>query len=105
MNVASLELSKKLYEISEHTWLGDGDHKPEYKAAPIYTLGYLLRKLQGYDVDIYYSNQWQEWVCNAHDPKYTQRADTPEDAAVKLCIELFQQSILQRSTHAKENNR
>ncbi len=53
MNVASLELSKKLYEISEHTWLGDGDHKPEYKAAPIYTLGYLLRKLQGSRPEIY----------------------------------------------------
>lgn len=73
---------------------------------PAYDLGYLLRKLPRqkdmYDlvlatyVDVY--TEREGWICgfqqrdNFIDP--VNIADTPEDAAAKLCIELFKQGII-----------
>ena len=87
MNTASLELCKELFELSgwdgtayEHELLNgkhytrtlpvkEMTHFDQNTYIPAYDLGYLLRKL----------------------PPSIQRADTPEDAASKLAIELFKQ--------------
>lgn len=111
MNVASLELSKELYELSgwedvSNTHVFYGTHWDISKASmtesiglqnmhlPAYDLGYLLRKLDGFDIQLNYSNQWRTWNCWADD--YDGKADTPEDAACKLAIELFKQGVLTR---------
>jgi hypothetical protein len=90
---ATDEMSKGLAKhqlVWHEPWRSD----PNYKfVAPAYDLGYLLRKLQGYDCGVYYSNQWQQWIATAHDNNQG-KADTPENAAAKLAIELFKQNIL-----------
>jgi len=122
MNVASLELSKELYELSgwddTNLWHADdpeadtsigfaamaepNEHEV-YASIPAYDLGYLLRKLEGLDVGIYYTNTWRSWVATAHDNQQG-KADTPEDAACKLSIELFKQGVLWLEDNNKENN-
>lgn len=109
MNVASLENCKELYELSGWETSRDRyypDRKPQLAigpfgaklpstAIPAYDLGYLLRKLPSgvtlfsnsnggdpNDYSIKYENG--EWIT----------ADTPEDAACKLAIELFKQGVL-----------
>lgn len=83
-NVASMELSDELFKLSG--W-------PQDKATG-YSLGYLLRKLPRaaivslppkYRASIYVTGVTDELVFDA---------DTPEDAACKLAIELFKQGIL-----------
>lgn len=66
---------------------------------PAYDLGYLLRKLpsgcyvmQQSDEEIY-EGQRQQWGALGW-RDYGYFADTPEDAAAKLAIELFKQNVL-----------
>lgn len=123
MYVTSLEVSKELYELSG--WDGtsffhaEGYERDSYKRVlytggnpsneamwganhtPVYDLGYLLRKLPN----------WYEWSLS-QDPDgfYTMwhdglevggrwDADTPEDAAAKLAIELFKQGVLKKESN------
>lgn len=110
-NVASLELCKELYELS-----GWANTKEQYLTdfyrnrdgdiiAPKYDLGYLLRKLRGLRPRIHevidkvkYHNKvdYIEYDCYAytHNDVFSAHADTPENAACKLAIELFKQGIL-----------
>jgi hypothetical protein len=129
MQVASLELCKTLYELSDwelpkyfykitdnggHTWSGiadrgwcenyvpeDNDEKIEYY--PAYSLDYLFRKIQeklpkgeyvGLSADNNSEGSWFASISNDHSIGDTAYSDTPENATVKLCIELFKQNIL-----------
>jgi len=111
MNTANLELCKELYEVSgwrgtEKRWQGslqfpdncvavlldncDGDG-----IAPAYDLGYLLRKLQGQKrASVSRLLSRDMWVASCVGIRKNCEAGTPEDAACKLTIELFNQSIL-----------
>lgn len=114
MNVASLELCKKLYELSgwlstdfEYSGLNEVVYwPPEVQAKdprpfpdiPAYDLGFLLRKLP---VGCYVSKAKAHNTAstgNFRSGRYgfpiTERADTPADAVTKLAIELFKQGIL-----------
>lgn len=116
MNVASLELSRELYELSgwgatEVKWchtdeIGDFvlrlDHpnwKPGYYLTEAYDLGYTLSKLPN---DIYLSHHSHAWHIEHDDNNPANQveltAETPEDAAAKLAIELFKQGILKKET-------
>lgn len=104
MNTASLELCKELYELSgwENTAYAYHRHAGELLRnannkgdTPAYTLGYMLRKLPtrcyvGFDIG--------EGVVQASffdgDEQQFFEADTPEDAACKLAIELIKQGVL-----------
>jgi hypothetical protein len=87
-----------------------GQYRVDWYGA--YDLGYLLRKLPPYlelgDTVEYHSvrnwlymsmyedgKEWQFGYTEAGDEYYGQ-ADTPENAAAKLCIELFKQGVLKR---------
>lgn len=129
MQVASLELCKELYELSgwddTHYIHSDDDIKSvavlnynakyqygelwddveEAGSVPAYDLGYLLRKLPG-GVAIKKNPQRSEgrdYICFQIDTDYreNQYADTPEDAACKLAIELAKQGLL--PTQPKRN--
>ena len=115
MNVTSLELCKELYELSG--W-DDPDLTNYYEGTgifptavcPLYHLGYLLRKLQDNDLTVIMRwnrdmggrvamKQWdKKWCIGTFDMPQGEYpvADTPEDAAAKLTIELFKQGILTR---------
>lgn len=117
MHKASLELSRELYELSG--WEGndrwymtdpggkvigtatprifkhDRDYENGYRTdTPAYDLGYLLRMLppftavQKSDVDFNANFAHNDGKLEVF------RADTPEDAACRLAIELFKQGIL-----------
>jgi hypothetical protein len=109
MHVANLELCKELFEVSgwDYTtfwWFND---QPENRIllaselqndngtfkrriSPAYDLGYLLRKLPGNcDLTRLSNGLWKI----AHNARFAS-ADTPEDAAAKLAIELFKQGVL-----------
>lgn len=122
MNVASLELCKELYELSE--WDESRDRyypnkRPELQvgpfqgklpstAVPAYTLGYLLRKLPNYiketEQRIFMRSYRGNWGFgyaklreeNSHTNLYAE-ADTPENATAKLAIELHKQGVLTAS--------
>lgn len=110
MNVASLELCRELYELSgwgyteksEHVITADG--YDEYDL-PLYDLGYLLRQMPK-EIDNVWLTLRPIWYAGydhmtADEPvkaKYDALADTPEDAACKLCIELFKQGVLVRGS-------
>lgn len=135
MTVASLELCKKLYELSgwedtyenQSWWIINGreveptvfdpTQRSDYtlsgnrEVCPAYDLGYLLRKLVANSIypEVRYIDpdnhtemdlaQWYgKWICALVDiPQYQYSyADTPEDAACKLAIELFKQGVLKR---------
>lgn len=113
MNVASLELSKQLWELSgweDSFFYYNAENDVEDAAmarlmhptrnCPAYDLGYLLRNLphriefKDFELHKVYDDDWtaaytyqDEWVIHCD-------ADTPEDAATKLCIKLFKQKIL-----------
>lgn len=98
MTVASLEFCKELYELSG--WVTDewrSGTGTTTGAYPAYNLGYLLRKLPD-------SSEVFRFDYNAYEATHypnpggdsSARADTPEDAACKLAIELFKQGILRR---------
>ncbi len=65
-------------------------------------LGYLLRELprtyKGVGLCVWAagSSRWRAEYDNSHRVHFD--ADTPEDAAAKLAIELFKQGILKRET-------
>ncbi|SRR6266705_3613217 len=120
MNVAHIELCKELYELSGWAGLNDLPRTedmlleyfsealmPGYGGIPQYTLSYLLRKLPqntwvGYTDTSgqrgYAQAQTYAWNEKGDDIiKVTQcSADTPEDAACKLAIELCTRNILKR---------
>jgi hypothetical protein len=121
MTVASLELCKELYELSH--WTLTEKHwyqgKPIYNSpwgwdCSAYDLGFLLEKLPKYhkvgktaycldlrprmllDGTHYHSwwcGLWYEHGGGARGLAVGE-ADTPEDAACKLAIELFKQGVL-----------
>lgn len=115
MNVASLDLCKELYKLSgwrdggfEYTPYGDVIKVSgvSFKAEktgfyPAYDLGYLLRKLPkeyGGDslglvvIDPEFGSRDGMWECGYE--QFFCNADTPEDAAAKLCIELIKQKVI-----------
>lgn len=105
MNVANRELSQELYELSgweedTHDWYGAN----KTYLAPRYTLGYLIRKLPNFisvGVESFVMTSGKRGYFAEHDdytPSHEFRfvADTPEDAACKLAIELFKQGVLSR---------
>lgn len=136
MNVASLELCKKLYELSEWddvsnfyapideniSWhifnvneetyyTTDGKHSTDglKNRVPAYDLGYLLRKLPPYystygkdgddcilRVQATFSRKGWYAYYNGPGQKMTflQISGSPEDAAIKLAIELFKSGVL-----------
>ena len=87
---------------------------PQASAWPAYDLGYLLRKLPFTQVklrnasngnhDYYWAIQWRETSRKlkfsidesrlTRHREYSYVADTPEDAAAKLAIELFKEGVL-----------
>lgn len=109
MNVASLELCKELYELSGwdsyelQAWSNSEvvtpGHIPLRKLdVPAYNLGYILTKLPMFDGT-------RCWIIEPNAKTYIAKwidgelvdqceADTPEDAACKLAIELFKQGVL-----------
>lgn len=118
MNVASLELSKELYELSgwdkthwryahnvgrtrtKHQLFDQWrlrhtpySHLQEY--IPAYDVGYLLRKLPKASI-VPYHDRWQTWWDGSSSKKPLARTygDNPEDALARLAIELFQQGVL-----------
>lgn len=95
----------------------------EYDQVQGYSVGYLLRKLQvtstrewsngwlGYEVKFFWDEIDKDWVAQFKNTdidddkmfegvpglvRYNESADTPEDAAAKLSIELFKQGVLTR---------
>lgn len=109
MNVASFELCRELhlftgwrdtdfaYRIPDRTLYQPRTTSPY---VPAYDLGYLLRKLprriDGYDELRLEPNQSTDgWNCSYDFYKpYGATADTPEDAAAKLAIQLFKEGVL-----------
>lgn len=122
MNVASLELCKKLYELSgwddpetlgaikssETTGvvstLPPGKNFYYGNRIPAYSLGYLLRKLpQSLSADA--DHITGDWMLKLDHPSHGWNAyyygdlqggvaDTPEDAACKLLVELIKTGII-----------
>ena len=107
MEVASLELSKTLWKLSGWDYLSHQWLSPYDDSHPVYDLGYLLRKLPqnswvGYvdtsgrrDFALAKTYAWNEKGDDIN--KIAEcRADTPEDAACLLAIELFKHGVLKR---------
>jgi hypothetical protein len=109
MNVASIENCKRLYKLSGWNKPTDVTLPTTYYAEdgevygaeswnhedfifPAYDAGYLLRKLDGFDVRLLYSNTWMRWSAFADEQP--ELADTPEDALCLLAIQLLEQGIL-----------
>jgi hypothetical protein len=115
MHVASLENCKALYEVSgwktedfewyhhnttdtpDLTYVPGGSDLYGEPVWPAYDLGYLLRQLAVYwDTSI--RSEVTQWCAETRTDRYNRferaRADTPEDAACKLAIELFKQGVL-----------
>lgn len=111
MNTASLENCKRLHKLSgwsdyhDKYWTTYKTDVPQvgsyhlvendvnYKIiCPAYALGDLLRKLEGFDVQLEYSNAFRKWSCFAY--KQRGASDNPEDAACLLIIQLFEEGIL-----------
>lgn len=98
--VASLELCKELYELSG--WIDRKELRLDYVVGkgvlPRYDLGYLLRKLP-LGSQVYTSiGKPNKYYAHYHELRGEKsgfcEADTPEDAACKLAIELFKKGIL-----------
>lgn len=101
-NVASLELSKKLYELSG--W-GDYGNDPIEKwldytddwSVPAYDCGYLLRKLPKF-CRVWLRDESPLWIAThgagGSEHGTTAYMDTPEDALCKLAIKLFEERVL-----------
>lgn len=116
MSVANLELCRELYELSgwktELSWMKFGKHlgnfadddrwtltDGQHGDFAAYDLGYLLRKLDTHSPELYKVAS-ATWRCKGRnytdisEDVYHKDADTPEDAACKLAIELFKQGVL-----------
>lgn len=95
-DTANIELSQELYNLSG--WYEEDAH-------PLYTLGYLLRKLPneatsekhgGYHY-LYLHHGKQDWYAyygQIDTAELIAWGDSPEDAAAKLAIELIKQKVL-----------
>lgn len=106
MNVASLELCKELYELSG--W----DNREQYhyidgSPVPAYDFGYLLRKLpEGTTIRVNKRNPVKlgknqgPYSALMYGYRGAVRADTPEDCAAKLAIELLKQGVLSKQPNA-----
>lgn len=119
MNTASLDLCKRLYELSgwggtvygwHDTTLGQGK-LPNYvamsgylaKEISAYDLGFLVRKLPtGYqlvisltiiDKRVYYFEDYRT------EERATESYDNPEDAVASLCIKLFETGVLKENQY------
>lgn len=110
MNVASLELCKELYKLSgwkdtEAVYIDmssihyavykkdvEGTEKVKESLPPAYSLGYLLRKLPPAINMRKEANKY--WFRHATATPRWIAADTPEDCAAKLAIELWKQRVL-----------
>jgi hypothetical protein len=112
--VARLELSKRLWELSGwkktscvfvhldgvyDRWdLHDRGTAKSYNKSeqvPAYSLGYLIRKLS--PCQIIASSDGMYWASwNPAADEIEERANSPENATCKLAIELFEQGILKR---------
>lgn len=105
MHVASLELCKELCELSgwvdchdkyrsDGTLVSWGFSGWKSRECPAYDLGFLLRKLPYAELrnwrGIY--TAWRNTPANFPPIE----ADTPEDCAAKLAIELFKTGVLTR---------
>lgn len=123
MNIATEKLCKELYNASGRTWkdteirryYDDGMFPTHEKLnglwLPAYDLGYLLRKLpnktriERHDIAGHPDRRkrlpdhtvWNCYLFTATEQHWNQ-ADTPEDAAARLAIELFKQGILNADT-------
>lgn len=111
MNVASLELSKTLFELSRWSYPGmlyyllpDDDVVVGWldgkDSVPAYDLGYLLRKLSTVPVKLR-NKRTGQWAIafrtgGYNEKEYLAEADTPEDAACRLAIELFKKGVLRK---------
>jgi len=113
-NQASLELCKELYELSGWkntfaSWnLNTGQivtNKQGLNCTPefyisAYDLGYLLRKLPErilyYNFELLHCKNWKAAYIHLQgiNVKYIKSADTPEDAVVRLALELFKEGVL-----------
>lgn len=89
--------------IADGTDYSIKDYEKEGTHIPAYDLGYLLRKLDYKWVKLEHSFEVDEptnrWTCSfLSDDIYgfVEDADTPEDAACKLAIELFKQGVLSK---------
>lgn len=116
IDVASRELCKELYKLSGWTndgptWFkAKGKHWKTYNRIPTvknsqdrlpaYDLGFVLRKLPKHlsgpsplTLTYIIGNYWQA-SYGYYESVQRENADTPEDAAAKLCIQLIKQGIL-----------
>ncbi len=118
MNTASVDLCKKLYQLSgwveatyEHELLNgehytttlparEMKHSTQNTYIPAYDLGYLLRMLpKDFSLQPIIGASWHiEYSSRSHRSNIIKQADTPEDAACKLAIELFTRGILKRAS-------
>jgi hypothetical protein len=102
MNFASLELSKELYELSG--WDDDFNFSPnwhvdsdQFRIAPKYDLGYLLRKLAAVELYEFANGKWKA-VWSGSDRKHSGRSNSsPENAVARLIIQLFEERILNKA--------
>ena len=117
MQVASLDLCKQLFELSGwelevDNFYYDSDTTDDFISeflsdvpfiAPAYTAGYLLRKLPPYRTPSGKHSRSQALTLNVNGMgtwaiRYPGLeacfADTPEDCAAKLAIELWKQGVL-----------
>lgn len=115
MNVASLDNCKQLFELSGWKDTGNGFgwikgagnelylvsiRNDEEIKIPAYSLGYLLRKLPATSKIINVSTDKAQiygalfYDQHGEKSRFELAADTPEDAACKLAIELIKQGVL-----------
>lgn len=107
MDTTSLELSKALWKLSGWTYLAHQWLSPYDDPHPVYDLGYLLRKLppqtrikKEFDASPELPEEtpahYRALYDTVDDRHFWLGADTPEDAAAKLAIELFKHGVLKR---------
>lgn len=118
MKVASKDLCEQLYEVSG--WktgrvIRDNPTESSYNGTNViayeYDLGYLIRKLPKHIGDQWLriapitDDMWAAYyiTMGIKSAGQDEWADTPEDAAVKLCLELFQQGILTKVQQTEES--
>ncbi len=123
MHVASLQLCRALYQLAPDwndtycSWFIDdvvpddqllgqprsepavGIHGSRLRAifseVPAYDLGFLMRKLpDGYGLVKGVGSNWIAFEMRTMQPQNGEKAETPEDAAVMLCIKLWRQGTL-----------
>lgn len=93
----------------------DRDYAAGYRTTvPAYDLGYLLRKLPSIAIEAKFAQvlklgekRYMAWVANDEDgyDETEAIADTPEDAACKLCISLLKSGILLGSEKTRKESR